>query len=240
MEFYTLDLDTGIIKVDINDIMKKVRDDMDDYEDELEVTIEPVYEDGKLYAKITGNMMIGEGLKPTRAGDIIAYFYMSICYNINYNIKWTELESVKKVPGMKLDYWNKTQLAAALQIRGMDSKGNEAKEGRFVWSQSNGDKVIQLDNYGTECTVYIQVKNSKKDINSKVVEELNNWVTKKKPSNAESAEIKLFGDTPWVVLKFKIGGKKGSDLFEDIREDVINDWGDDFVEKAQDIVDDLK
>lgn len=237
MEFYTLDQDTGIIKQDMKQILKAVRDDMDDYEDELKVDVEPYYEAGKLYCKVTGNIMIGDGLKPTRAGDIIAYFFMSICYSINSSIKWNEMETIKTAPGMKLDFWNKSFLASALQIRGMDSKGNEVKEGRFVWSQSDGNKVIQLDNYGTECFVYIQVKNSSKEKNAKVVEELNKWVTAKKPKNAESAEVKLYGDTPWVLLKFKIGGKKGSDLFEEIREDVINDWGDDFIEEAEDVTD---
>lgn len=240
MEFYTLSLDTGIIKVDINKILKKVRDEYDDFEDELNVTVTPHYEEGQLYCKVTGNIMLLEGLKPTKAGDIISYFYMWVANNVNYTIKYDENEAAKKIGDMKFDFWNKTQLGAALKVGDMVSKGNEVKDGRFVWSQSDGDKVIQVDNFGTECFVYIQVKNSTKEINTKVVENLNAWVSKKKPKLAESAEIKLYGDTPWVLLKFKIAGKTGSDLYEDIREDVINDWGDDFIEEAEDVVDDLK
>ncbi len=237
MEFYTLDLDTGLTKVDIGKISKEVRDDMSDYDDELTVTVEPYYEGGKLYGKVTGNIMIGEGLKPTRAGDIIAYFYMSICHNINYNIKWNEIEAVKKVPDMKLDYWNKTALGAALQMRGYLNDKATVKEGRFNWSENDGKKSVQLDNYGTYCLVYIQVKNTTKENNQKVVDELGKWVEKKKHKNAESMAIKLFGETPWLEIKFNLVGKKGSDIYDDYYEDVIADWGNDFIDEAEDLTD---
>jgi hypothetical protein len=138
MEFYTLSLDTGIVKVDINKILKTVRDEYDDFEDELNVTVTPHYEEGQLYCKVTGNIMLLEGLKPTKAGDIISYFYMWIAYQVNYQIKYDELDAANNIGKMKFDFWNKTQLAAALKVRGMDSKGKEVKEGRFVWSQSDG------------------------------------------------------------------------------------------------------
>ena len=240
LEFYTLELDTGIIKVDVQNILKQVRNDYSDYDDELIVSVEPYTEKEQQYCKVNAKISLKEGLRPTRVGDMISYFYMWVANHINYQIKYDELDAANNIGKMKFSFWNKSQIGAALKVNDMLNKGSNVKDGQFIWSQNSGAKVIQVDNYGTECLVYFQVRNSTIKINEKVIEELNNWVNKEKPDNAESAEVKLFGETPWLMMKFKIGGKKGSDLFEEIREDVINDWGDDFVEKAEDVVSSLK
>lgn len=235
IESYTLELDTGIVKIDVNKILKTVRDEFDDYEDELTVTVEPYYENGLLYTKVVGNIMFGEGLKATTAGDIISYFFQSILYRINYDTKYEEMEAVKSIGGLKFDYWNKTALAAALKMREYESANSGIKEGRFNWGESNFG--VQVDNYGDYMLTYIRVDNSSDENRDKLVTELNSWLQKEKPKNVESAETKLFGNTPWVVLKFNLKGMKGSDIMSDIYEDVIKDWGEEITDEAKDIMD---
>lgn len=235
LEFYTLALDTGIVKVDLSNILSTVRKEFDEYEDELDVKISQYYEDGKLYGQIVGNIKLGEGIKPVKMGEIIAYFFQSICFSVNISVKYMEMEAVHAIPNKTLDYWNESQLTAALKLKKYFTANSGIKEGRFNWGENNFG--VQLDNYGDYMIAYIRIDNTTDSNRDKLVTELNAWLQKKKPKTVETAETKVFGKTPWVALKFNLKGMKGSDIMSDYYEDVIRDWGEDITDEAKDILD---
>lgn len=236
MEFYTLEADTLIKPADPEKLTKTIRDEFDKFDD-LDVTADKFYEDGKLYLKVTGNVLFaGNEMTASDLGERIAYFFVTLGWNYNYYLKWEELETKKKLMKNKQSTWNKPQFAYVMQLEGYEAKDDKSAGGRWNWSQNEGTKSVQLDNFGTTCVVSIQVKNTSDANRQKVVDELNKWVAKKKPSKSESAEVKVFGKTPWVEVKIPIGGMDGEDVYDLVYEDIIKDWGNDFVDEAQDVV----
>jgi len=236
---FTVEMDTLITTLDANQIFEttkknvsKTRMNSKRYFNDLKIDVEKYSEAGKSYFKLTGTIEVPEeGYKPSAVGDMISFFYIDFAINFMYYCKEEENNVKTALQKTSLPYWNSSQFGSALNIANWYSNQRKGvTEGGFNFVVG-GTKAIQIDNYGSYCTIYMRVDKTTKENITEVTQKLNEWVAKNKPKNTESAEVKVMGDMPWVVVKYSNENKTGKELFSDIKDELIYEWADSFLKQ---------
>jgi hypothetical protein len=91
LSLISVELDTSKINLNLQEAVTKYRKSNKKYSDLLEVSSSNYYQSGKKYALITGVFLVPEsGIKPSKLGDVVAFFYLNFCGNYMWELKERE------------------------------------------------------------------------------------------------------------------------------------------------------
>ncbi|MBI5731300.1 MAG: hypothetical protein HY963_09195 [Ignavibacteriales bacterium] len=215
---------------ELEPMMKEYVKDREDFKD-MPILLFP-YE-GKLALSATIDYSSGGGLD---IDDITKrlYNFMDLTIMLTTELHSKKEEAKKDFKKKTIFYIDKASMSAILDFERFE-KESKTKEG--AWSWVIGERSYWLHNYGDRMVFWLKIKNTKKETQQKVIDELNKYLASNPIEKVTKSEIKISNGIPWLVVEYSLKGltnKEIIELYESFKE-----YSEDFNDEAVDIVDDL-